>query len=441
MKRFFVICLLIPGLLTISLSVYGQNVTNLLGTSGIYSIKNGSTNYFSLSQTSGEITLAKTLRLETTTGTNVGVLYMGSDKFLHNYGFGCTYFGANSGNAFGLGALNTAVGHSTLYFNSSGAANAVLGYLAMAFNSTGGGNSAFGFASMFFNTTGSNNSAFGSTSLVNNSTGMYNSAFGDSALVLNTTGDSNSAFGHLSLGSNTTGSQNSAFGRMSLYGNTTGNFNTAIGYTSGSNITTGSNLTCIGYASQPTIGTATNQFTLGNNTLQSLRCNVTSITSLSDRRDKKNIKDLSLGIDFLMKIKPRTFNWDKREWYENNISDGTKMLETPTAGFIAQELDSAQTDAKAEWLNLVIKDNPEKWEATAGNLLPVIVKAIQDLERENQNLMEENNELITENSGFESMLSQMEEKQVKLAELLEILKLNNAKEVKITENKPLEEQK
>ena len=79
-----------------------------------------------------------------------------------------------------------------------------------------------------------------------------------------------------------------------------------------------------------------------------------------------------------MKIKPRQFNWDRREWYDDNISDGSKMKEEPTAGFIAQELDEAQTTENAEWLNLVLKDNPEKWEATPGNLLPIMVKAMQD---------------------------------------------------------------
>ncbi|MBK8552024.1 MAG: tail fiber domain-containing protein [Ignavibacteria bacterium] len=88
-----------------------------------------------------------------------------------------------------------------------------------------------------------------------------------------------------------------------------------------------------------------------------------TITSLSDARDKKNITDLNLGLDFIMKVKPRLFNWDKREWYEDNISDGSKMKGELTAGFIAQELDEVQTTEDAEWLNLVLKDNPESLES------------------------------------------------------------------------------
>ncbi len=105
-------------------------------------------------------------------------------------------------------------------------------------------------------------------------------------------------------------------------------------------------------------------------------------------RDKKNIRDLPLGLDFIMTIKPRMFNWDRRDWYESGIADGSKIQETPTAGFVAQELDEAQTKANAEWLNLVLKSNPEKLEATYGNLLPVMVKAIQDLKKENDELKE-----------------------------------------------------
>jgi endosialidase-like protein len=190
-----------------------------------------------------------------------------------------------------------------------------------------------------------------------------------------------------SLFSTYVGNYNTAVGQNSLYLNT-GSNNTALGYFTGSSITSGTNLSCIGYNAQPTLGSAANQITLGNNQITSLRCNVTTITSLSDARDKKNIQELPLGLDFVMKLKPRQFNWDKREWYENNVSDGSKMKETPTAGFIAQELDEAQTKENVEWLNLVLKDNPEKFEATPGNLLPVMVKAIQELKKENDELKE-----------------------------------------------------
>ncbi|MBP9582520.1 MAG: hypothetical protein KBE38_10205 [Ignavibacterium sp.] len=42
---------------------------------------------------------------------------------------------------------------------------------------------------------------------------------------------------------------------------------------------------------------------------------------------------------------------------------------------------------------LVLKDNPEKLEATPGNLLPIIVKAIQDLKKENDVLKNRINKL------------------------------------------------
>lgn len=134
-----------------------------------------------------------------------------------------------------------------------------------------------------------------------------------------------------------------------------------------------------------------------------LRCNVQTITSLSDARDKKNIQDLTLGLDFITKLKPRQFNWDRRDWYEGNISDGSKTQETPTAGFIAQEFDEIQKSENAEWLNLVLKDNPEKWEATYGNLLPVMVKAIQELAINNEKLKIKNEELEDRLAKFEEM--------------------------------------
>ena len=57
------------------------------------------------------------------------------------------------------------------------------------------------------------------------------------------------------------------------------------------------------------------------------------------------------------------------------------------SGFIAQELDEAQQAFAAEaYLDLVLKGNPEKLEATPGKLLPVLVKAVQELSAQNKQL-------------------------------------------------------
>jgi hypothetical protein len=476
---------------------YTQNITNTLGTSGTFTIKDGSTNYLTLTQSSGQVNILKSLRLESTIDSTTGIIFKGTSRFLHNYGTG-TFLGINAGNFTMIGYDNTAVGPYSLYANTTGYDNTAVGPYSLYANTTGSDNTAVGPYSLYSNTTGYVNTAVGPYSLYANTTGSDNIAVGPLSLQANTTGYDNTAVGLNSLYSNTTGYDNTAVGLNSLYSNTTGYDNTAVGlnslysnttgydnvalgygsmyynnagirniaigsqslyymrpatgtgdniglgdyslrgsttpanntgtgniaigresmlsttsgsrnsavgfqsfysitsgsnnsalgYNAGYNLTTGSNNTLIGYNAQPTTGFAVNQVTLGDANITSLRCNVQTISSLSDARDKKNIRELPLGLNFISKLKPREFNWDRREWYEDGITDGSKMKETPTAGFIAQELDEVQTKENAEWLNLVLKDNPEKLEATPGNLLPVMVKAIQELKAENDELKE-----------------------------------------------------
>ena len=194
------------------------------------------------------------------------------------------------------------------------------------------------------------------------------------------------------------------------------------------NVTTGANLTLIGIDANPSSPTTLDEITLGNQFVQTLRCNATTITSLSDARDKKNIKDLSLGLEFLMKIQPRQFNWDRREWYSDGKSDGSKIQETPTAGFIAQELDQVQTDANADWLKLVLKENPERMEATAGNLFPILVKSVQDLKKEKDS---EIAQLKSENVSLIKELETLKELQLRLAKLEQVI-INS--DIKFTSN-------
>ena len=332
----------------------------------------------------------------------------GYDLYLGN-GAGVNNNGNNFNTAVGNDALhlntiginNIANGESALYHNTGGSYNTANGESALYWNTTGNYNTANGAQSLGANTTGYSNTADGFDALFSNTTGNYNTANGVKALFSNEGGNSNTANGEEALYSNTTGGFNTANGVDAMYFNTTGSDNIAIGNAAGYNLTTGSNNIFIGYYAQASSNTVSNEITLGNSSISSLRCNVNSISSLSDMRDKKNIRDLPLGLDFLMTIKPRMFNWDRRDWYESGIADGSKIQETPTAGFVAQELDEAQTKANAEWLNLVLKSNPERLEATYGNLLPIVVKAIQDLKKENNELKERLDKL---NSSISTMV-------------------------------------
>ena len=400
--------------LAASLMYSQSDIVNTLGTGGVFNIKDGSTNYLTVTQSTGEVNILKGLRLELTgNNTRRGVIFKGSDRFVHDFApTGApgenTFIGINSGNfsmIYSSGndaSYNTGVGASSLNSLTKGTGNSAFGYWSLNLTTTGSNNTAVGDGALLYNTTGNENTALGASALVINDTGFDNTAVGVASIYANTTGHENTAVGKNSLFFNSTGFQNTAIGHHSLQANN-GNYNTALGYNAGSSVNTGFNLTLLGIDANPSSGAASNQITLGNTFVTSLRCNVQTITSLSDARDKKNIKDLDLGIDFLMKIKPRQFNWDRREWYPDNKSDGSKMNEEPTAGFIAQELDEVQTSENADWLNLVLKDNPEKLEATPGNLLPIIIKAIQDLKKENDELKVTNVELTSRLNKFEQM--------------------------------------
>jgi hypothetical protein len=113
-----------------------------------------------------------------------------------------------------------------------------------------------------------------------------------------------------------------------------------------------------------------NEATIGNSSIATLRCQQTSITALSDRRDKKDIQDLTLGLNFVENLKPVKFTWAMRDGNPRNDSE---------AGFIAQDLLQNSKDFNCEWANLVLTNNPERLEASPGKLIPILVKAIQEL--------------------------------------------------------------
>ena len=188
-----------------------------------------------------------------------------------------------------------------------------------------------------------------------------------------TTGHRNTSVGVKALSAVTTGSGNVAVGYQSLFSTTSGSGNTAVGYNAGYANVIGINNTYIGNQATGNCPDESNVIILGNSAIKTLRCQAATITSISDIRDKKDIIPLEVGLDFINSLHPVEFTW--------NMRDGGKT-ETKDIGFIAQQLLQAQEETTHTIPGLVNDANPEHLEASYGKLIPVLVKAIQELAQE-----------------------------------------------------------
>lgn len=162
------------------------------------------------------------------------------------------------------------------------------------------------------------------------------------------------------------------------------NQTTAIGADAGRSNNLGQNSTVIGYNANCSFPGIANEFTLGNSSVGVLRCQQTTITSLSDERDKTSIEEIPYGLDFVDSLLPKRFIWDNRAEIRIEEDEDGNQIEVEhfsankgkkDVGFIAQDLQTVDNN----WLNLVYDANPEKLEASYGKLIPVLVKAIQEL--------------------------------------------------------------
>lgn len=268
--------------------------------------------------------------------------------------------GGGAGQQMTSGQWNVFVGQSAGSARTSGQDNVFIGYL------TGSGTGA----------SGNNNVAIGSRAFDSGSTGANNVAIGVDALTAATTAGNNTGAGHQVL-TLATGSDNTAFGYQAGDKITTGTQNTILGNSAGSSgtndLTTGSNNTIIGYNAASSSATVSNEITLGNSSIATLRCQATTITALSDARDKANIAPLAVGMQFVQYLKPVSFDWAMR--------DGGRVG-VPDMGFIAQDLQEAQLQAGVVIPGLVYESDPEQLGASYGKLLPVLVKALQELAAE-----------------------------------------------------------
>ena len=346
-----------------------------------------------------------------------------------NYGGGevstCTAYGTDALKVNASGAQSVAVGMNALKANTSGTKNTVAGYDAMVANTTGANNAAFGYSALKANTTGDANIAIGYDAMVANTTGSTNIAIGNESLAANTTGANNIAIGNSASIANTGGTDTIAIGTNALTNNTTGTYNIGIGYSAGygassftgsynvgigysalyaatsgdsntaigrdalnslntgsnnttagrnagERVTSGSNNTLIGYNagadnSLSSITTSSNNVVLGDYNVTNAIIKV-AWTVISDARDKTAFATIPHGINFVSQLKPISFRFKTSR--EDDTPSGPVRY-----GFLAQDV----LELEGEHPVIINASEPDNLKYNESSLIPVLVKAIQEL--------------------------------------------------------------
>lgn len=147
-----------------------------------------------------------------------------------------------------------------------------------------------------------------------------------------------------------------------------GNISIGVGANSDDTIRSYENAIAIGNGA---MCTTSNQLVLGNHATRQIRASTAVIMTLSDIRDKNNIKYLNASHSscLLRSLKPARWTWKFRDRPD---------VEGADVGFIAQDLLSSQVEAGADWLSLVDDSDTNQLHAAPSKLIPILVSALQD---------------------------------------------------------------
>jgi hypothetical protein len=302
----------------------------------------------------------------TTVGTMYGLVANGESMSVGNNALG----------ALTTGTRNTAVGCGALSLLTTGAYNTAVGTYSLRDTTIGRNNTGLGAYALRRTTTGCSNTAIGNGAMDANLTGSNNIAIGLVANRYNTSGNSNIAIGNVSLrGLNSTfsGSYNTAIGFFTGVALTTGSQNIILGDCAGNSLSTGCNNILIGCASGTssspgTISTQCNRIVMGNSSHTCAQIQV-AWTAVSDIRDKAlDVQGVPHGLNFVNRIEPIAYRFCDRGTQE--VTDQKLRY-----GFSAQNL----LENEGEIPVIVSTENPDKLMVTDQHLLPVLVKAIQEL--------------------------------------------------------------
>ena len=324
---------------------------------------------------------------------------------------------------------NTGIGYRALYLSTTGTGNTAVGSSSLDSNTTANNNTGVGYLSLAAVTTGHSNTAVGSVALqssgvdttdcvavgceaLRNASGNRNIGIGNEAGRF-ATGDDNIVIGDLAADTSTfTGSDNIMIGSnagtraTSSEANvfigfqsgdqvTTGDDNTFVGYDSGDTVTTGFQNTCIGnradasatIANATSLGynisvTSSNNVFIGNTSVSAIKGQV-AFSTYSDERIKREIEDSDLGLEFIKELKPRKYKRVAPKDYPEEFLDKNKNdLSNPDEvvdGLIAQEVKQTMDKLGVSFSGWDEDENTTKQSLEYATFVPALIKSIQEL--------------------------------------------------------------
>ena len=365
---------------TLPAGTYGQT---------LYSNGSGWLASSALTNDGTNVGVANNLLLPNTgSGGASGVIELGGNRFLHDYGPAGSYnsfVGDLAGNFTLTGVANATSGDFDLSSDTTGTGNTASGYKSLYSNTTGNLNAATGDGSLYANTTGAQNTATGAASLYSNTSGLENTATGAGSLNGSTTGNDNTASGFSSANLNSTGFRNTATGAYSLSSNTTGSYNVALGFAAGYLLTAGDYNVDIGNQGVAAEG---NTIRIGDsNQTRAFVAGIRGVTTAnpdaipvvidsagqlgtvsSSIRFKQDVADMGDASSRLLELRPVTFHYKTQP-------DGPLQY-----GLIAEEVEQVMPE-------LVVRDATGRVETVAYQELPAML--LNELQKEQKQIAAE----------------------------------------------------
>ena len=359
----------------------GATSTDIAG----YFTSSGATNNYAIIVPSGggsvgigtsaptdQLQITQNFQIPATTSTT-GIINQGgnaaANRFIHTYGTGNLFIGLGAGNFTTTGSgFNVGIGTSALASLTTVPAtdNTAVGYQASMSDLQGSANVAIGYQALRANDNGSQNTAVGAQALLNNIHPLVNQ------------GAWNTATGTNTLNVNTIGTYNSSYGCYSDVGSNNLNNATAIG----------SNAIC----------NASTKVRLGDATVTVVEGQV-AYTFPSDGRFKFNVKEEVKGLEFIVKLRPVTYQFDTKKFDQflmKNMPDSVQRRRIDEkdyiastniihSGFIAQEVEKSTRECSFTFDGISApKDENGNYGVAYSQFVVPLVKAVQELNSKNE---------------------------------------------------------